>query len=166
LTSEECTVAELKRAASTAMYYTQEYGKIVQPGPKPGKWTWRNSKFGHDLGPEIKPTTLLRAKHLFTWKITKVEAQRYKYTASSTDQHEQGFGILAKFPRAMMNKKDQIYGPPLRTTQTTDTIQTAIHISAFLKNREADRERSPNRTSHFKYQYIPSESKSLHVRFT
>jgi hypothetical protein len=39
LTSEDCTVAELKRAASMAMYYIQKYDKVVKLGSKPGRWT-------------------------------------------------------------------------------------------------------------------------------
>jgi hypothetical protein len=113
LTSEDCTVAELKRAASMAMYYIQKFDKFVKTGSKPGRWTWRSSQLAYDLGLELKATTLLRAKDLFLTKIAEVEADEYRNPASATDQHEQGLGIHARLPRAILNREIRYLRVPI-----------------------------------------------------
>jgi hypothetical protein len=46
---------------------------------------------------------LLQAKDSFLPKIAEVEANEYRNPASATDQHEQGLGIHARLPRAILN---------------------------------------------------------------
>jgi hypothetical protein len=137
-----------------AMFYIQRYDRFVNPGSKPGKWTWQNAQFGHDLGPETKPTTLLRVKHLFVRKIAKVEAKFYKNPASSIDQHEQRCGIHARLPRAMLNRKTHYFDYQFRALDRADSIKAAVRMSVFLANRTADKLNSPNRIPLFKYQYL------------